>query len=164
MRRFIRWTVLLGSLLLIEPATAAVLTTITLDGNMGDWGAVLADPKQASFDGPAVPLPDLDSPSAASRDLTTFGWAYDPNNLFASSRRAAATSGRQRYLVDFDTDTDTLPDTGPLEPGAMIEFSHDCGTSFDVSDAASVTHVRWTFSTPLGVGSSGQVAYQAVIP
>ena len=164
MRRFIRWTVLLGSMLLIEPATAAVLTTITLDGNMSDRSAVLADPHQTSYDGPAGPLPDLDSPSAASRDLTTFAWSYAPNNFFAGSRRAVATSGRQRYLVDFDTDTDTLPGTGPLGPGALIEFSHDGGTSFDVSDAAPVTHVRWTFSTPLGVGSSGQVSYQAVIP
>ena len=39
--------------------SAAVLTTITVDGDMSDWSAVLADPYQTAYDGPALGLVDL---------------------------------------------------------------------------------------------------------
>ena len=42
-------------------ARTAVVTTITIDGDMSDWTAVLADPYQRSDDGPAGGLADLDA-------------------------------------------------------------------------------------------------------
>ena len=58
---------------LVLSAGAAVLTTITVDGDMSDWGAVLSDPIQTSFDGPGGTLPDLDAPvQSTGRDLSAF--------------------------------------------------------------------------------------------
>jgi hypothetical protein len=48
--------------------------------------------------------------------------------------------------------------------GATIEFSHDGGSSFDGSEAAPVTHIRWSFAAPIAPGESGQVSFQALIP
>ncbi len=48
--------------------------------------------------------------------------------------------------------------------GAIVEFSHDGGASFDLSEAAPVTHVRFTLAAPLAPGSGGQVSFRARVP
>ena len=64
---------------------------------------------------------------------------------------------------------DPVPPETAYEPGsasgagATIEFSHDGGHSFDGSEAAPVTHLRWSFPAPLAPGETGQVSFQAAI-
>ena len=48
--------------------------------------------------------------------------------------------------------------------GTTVTFSHDGGTTFDSSEAAPVTHIRWALPAPLAPGDSGTVAFQARIP
>jgi uncharacterized repeat protein (TIGR01451 family) len=97
----------------VPPATAQVLTTITIDGQMGDWAAVLADPYQAANDGPAGALPDLDAPvQSTGRDLNTFAWTYDGSYLYFYVRREASSSNRQLFWFYLDTNENGLLESG----------------------------------------------------
>jgi hypothetical protein len=94
-------------------AGAAVLTTITVDGNMGDWGAVLADPLQVSLDGPAGGMADLDAPvQSTGRDLTTFAWTYDSTYFYLYTRRVGSARNRQLFWYYLDFNADGLMSTG----------------------------------------------------
>jgi uncharacterized repeat protein (TIGR01451 family) len=48
--------------------------------------------------------------------------------------------------------------------GTTIEYSHDGGATYDGSDAAPVTHIRWTLLAPLAAsGGSATVSFQVTI-
>ena len=48
--------------------------------------------------------------------------------------------------------------------GTTIQYSHDGGGSYDASDAAPVTHIRWTLVAPLASGGgSSTVSFQVTI-
>ncbi|MCZ6649386.1 MAG: DUF11 domain-containing protein [Acidobacteria bacterium] len=48
--------------------------------------------------------------------------------------------------------------------GTTIEYSHDGGGSYDASDAAPVTHIRWTLAAALAAGGgSATVSFQVII-
>ena len=97
---------------------AQVLTTITLDGSMADWGAVLADPFQKSSDGPAAGLVDRDAPvGSTGRDLTGFAWTWDANYLYFYVARVASDSNRQRFWYYIDTNEDARMSTGEFVVG-----------------------------------------------
>ena len=94
-------------------ARAQVLTTITTDGDMSDWGAVLADGRQTAEDGPAAGLADLDAPvPSTGRDLTRFAWTYDTTYLYFYVGRVASASNRQRFWFYVDTNDDGLQQSG----------------------------------------------------
>lgn len=108
----------LGAILaatLVGSAGAAVLTTITVDGDMSDWSSVLADPFQTSFDGPAGDLPDLDAPvQSTGRNLSTFAWTYDSNYFYLFTRRVGSAKNRQMFWYYLDFNSDGLMSTGEL--------------------------------------------------
>ena len=109
------WTVvlLLTAVLSFTSAPAQVLTTINIDGNMGDWTAVLADPYQHTYDGPAGGLPDLDSPvQSTGRDLSDFAWTYDATYLYFYVGRVGSSSNQQQWFFYLDTNDDGLLQTG----------------------------------------------------
>jgi uncharacterized repeat protein (TIGR01451 family) len=92
---------------------AAVLTTITVDGNMGDWSSVLADPLQTSFDGPGGGLTDLDAPvPSTGRDLATFAWTYDGTYFYIYTRRVGSAKNRQMFWYYLDFNADGLMNSG----------------------------------------------------
>jgi uncharacterized repeat protein (TIGR01451 family) len=47
--------------------------------------------------------------------------------------------------------------------GMSITFSHDGGATWDASDAAPVTHVKWSLGAPLAPASAGTVTLQVRI-
>lgn len=47
--------------------------------------------------------------------------------------------------------------------GTTITFSHDGGLTFDASESAPVTHVRWSRAAVLSPGGGGTVAFQVSI-
>jgi len=103
------------------PVSAAVLTTITVDGDMSDWSAVLADPYQTAYDGPALGLPDLDAPvQSTGRDLMAFAWTYDSSYLFFYTQRAASSSNQQNFWFYCDTNDDGLLQSG--EPVIAVDW------------------------------------------
>ena len=97
---------------------AQVLTTITLDGNMADWAAVLANPTQKSSDGPAPGALDRDAPVASTgRDLTGFAWTWDNTYLYFYVSRVASDSNKQRFWYYLDTNEDNRMATGEFVVG-----------------------------------------------
>ena len=95
------------------PVRAQVLTTITTDGDMSDWTAVLSDAWQTSSDGPTPGVVDRDAPiQSTGRDLLTFAWTYDTAHLLLYVERVASESNRQRFWFYVDTSDDGLQQTG----------------------------------------------------
>lgn len=93
-------------------AGTPTLTTIAIDGNMGDWSVVLADPDNVALDGPAGGLPDADSPSQSMLDLDTFAFTWDAANLYLYLHRQGNTKSIRYYWFYMDLDDDGLMETG----------------------------------------------------
>jgi len=97
---------------------ALILTSITIDGNMADWSAVLADSFQFAADGPAGGLADRDAPvGSTGRDLTGFAWTWDATYLYFYVSRVASDSNRQRFWYYLDTNEDNRMATGEYVVG-----------------------------------------------
>jgi uncharacterized repeat protein (TIGR01451 family) len=110
-----------GACALLPASEAAVLRTITVDGDMSDWVDVLADPYQTSIDGPRDGLIDLDAPvPSTGRDLTAFAWTYDANFFYLYVERVGSSSNRQIFWFYMDTDEDGLMQTG--EPLVRVSW------------------------------------------
>ena len=97
---------------------ALILTSITIDGNMADWSAVLADSFQFAADGPAGGLVDRDAPvGQTGRDLTGFAWTWDATYLYFYVSRVASDANRQRFWYYLDTNEDNRMSTGEYVVG-----------------------------------------------
>jgi len=89
------------------------LTTITLDGNLADWTAVLGDPDNNVCDGPSGGLADRDTPvQSTGRDLTHFAYTWDDDNVYLFTERVGSTSNTQSFVYYGDVDNDRLMETG----------------------------------------------------
>ena len=83
------------------------------------------------------------------------------------------------YIIDYanagDGDAfqvlilDTIPANTTYLPGSasgagmLIEFSHDGGISFDTSELAPVTQIRWSVLLPIVPGAAGTVSFSVVV-
>ena len=109
-----RW--FLGATLLIAgfgDLHPAVLTSISIDGNVSDWSAVLADNWQRTLDGPAGGLPDLDAPvQSTGRDLTAFAWTYDSAYFYMYLSRTGSSSNKQLFWYYLDLNFDERMQSG----------------------------------------------------
>jgi uncharacterized repeat protein (TIGR01451 family) len=105
---------------------------------------------------PAVTLvKSVDKPSAEPGEILTYTVTYNSTG---------STDARQVVLAD-EVPSPTVYLAGSATgTGAVIEFSHDGGLTFDSSEAAPVTHIRWSLSSPLSPGDSGQVSFQSSVP
>jgi len=95
---------------LLASCETPTLTTITLDGLMDDWAAVLANPRNLTEDGDGSSLSclestDRDCPVARQTlDLTRFAWTYDEAKLYLFVERLR--DGQQAYAVFLHADLD----------------------------------------------------------
>src|SRR5882672_5602362 len=83
----VAWIVVAAAMLAAVPgslalAAAPTLTTITVDGNFGDWTAVLANPDNVYLDGPAGGRIDLDAPIDPVLNVDTFAFTWDATNFY----------------------------------------------------------------------------------
>jgi uncharacterized repeat protein (TIGR01451 family) len=89
---------------------------IDIDGSMGDWANVLADPDNNACDGgsPNVePQPDRDAPvQSTGRDLIHFAYAWDDIGVYTYTVRSGSISNVQRFIYYADIDNDGLMETG----------------------------------------------------
>ena len=89
------------------------LTSITLDGDVSDWAAVLADPDNNVCDGPSGGLTDRDSPvQSTGRDLTHFAYTWDATNIYLFTERFGSASNTQSFVYYADTNNNGLMETG----------------------------------------------------
>jgi uncharacterized repeat protein (TIGR01451 family) len=104
------------------PALAGTptLRTITVDGDMADWAAVLADPDNVHLDGPAGGLPDADAPADPILDLDTFAYTWDATNLYLYIHRRRSSTNIKYYWFFFDADNDGRMEQG--EPVLRLEW------------------------------------------
>jgi uncharacterized repeat protein (TIGR01451 family) len=108
-----------------------------------------------TVEAPAMTLvKSADRASAAPGDVITYAVVYTSTGT---------TDARQVVLVDA-IPASTIYVAGSAQgPGMLIEFSHDGGAAFDASEAAPVTHIRWSSPAPLPPGATGSVSFQVIV-
>ncbi len=123
-----------------------------IDDNMGGPGGAIGSTVPPA---PTMTLVKaVDRASAAPGDVLTYSVVY------TSAGGADALGVVVTDAVPPETDYVAGSASGT---GALVEFSHDGGVTFDVSETPPVTHVRWSFPTPLSPGASGTVTFQATV-
>ncbi|MER3463807.1 MAG: hypothetical protein C4329_04690 [Chitinophagaceae bacterium] len=96
--------------------------SITMDGNMSDWNAILNDPHNNTYDG----NPDLDQPlSDAGRDLVRFAFTEDASYLYMYLKRAGSSSNKVDILFYSDINNNEFMDF--REPIVHIDWSGSNG-------------------------------------
>jgi hypothetical protein len=105
----------------------ATLLTITVDGNSADWGPVLANAGQVTFDGEwanCATSTDKDyvtnpgpprtcaSRSITGRDLAQFAWTFDGTNVYLYVKRFGSSANTQNFLFYMDTNSNQRMNTG----------------------------------------------------
>jgi len=88
------------------------LTSITIDGSMADWSAVLGNPANVILDGPAGGLPDADSPVPNDRDLLRAAFTWDSSYLYFHVQRESGSNQGRRFWFYLDINNDGIMTTG----------------------------------------------------
>jgi uncharacterized repeat protein (TIGR01451 family) len=96
----------------------------------------------------------VDRATARPGDLLTYSIAYTGGGS-ASSFAVTVTDAVPAEVVYVAGSA-----TGA---GTTITYSHDGGTTYTPSDAAPVTHIRWSRTSPLAPGGSGTAAFRAAV-
>ena len=87
------------------------LTTITPDGNMADWAAVLADADNNSCD--AADATDRDAPvQSTGRNLIRTAVTWDANYFYMYTARSGSSTNTQNFIYYNDSNNDGLVSTG----------------------------------------------------
>jgi hypothetical protein len=84
-----------------EGTDKMVLTTITVNGNMNDWAAVLDNPNNILIDGVSG-VNDADNVSLTPEDLTKAAFTWDSNNMYWYFRRVYDTTEETSIFVYLD--------------------------------------------------------------
>jgi hypothetical protein len=105
----------------------ATLLTISVDGSSADWGPVLANADQVTFDGEWAncatstdkdyvinpgPPPQCASRSIGGRDLAQFAWTFDATNIYLYVRRFGSATNTQTFYFYMDTNSNQRMNTG----------------------------------------------------
>ncbi|MEA3288519.1 MAG: choice-of-anchor D domain-containing protein [Candidatus Marinimicrobia bacterium] len=110
--------------------------------------------------GEPMPLPELtlsksvDLATAAPGDTLTYTVVY------SNVGEGLATS--VVVIEDIPVETTYVENTA-VGINMTIEFSHDNGTSYDVSQSEPVTNIRFTRTLSLPAGSNGTVTFKAIV-
>jgi uncharacterized repeat protein (TIGR01451 family) len=156
--------------MVIPGSTMAILAVVAVPPGvaLGDVGTVTLRARSSrrirmvdvAIDTITISSPSLtlvksvDRAVAAPADVLTYTLVY------------TNTGGADAHAVEV---IDPVPAYATYVPGSAagagmtVTFSHDGGSTWDASQAAPVTHVRWTRATPLAPASSGSVTLQARI-
>ena len=108
-------------------------TTISIDGDLSDWGAVLGDLDNNACDevGPG----DRDDPvQSTGRDMIRTAATWDTSRFYMFTARAASTNNTQNYIYYGDLNNNGLMENG--ETVLVAEWSGNTGT---------VTFERYTY-------------------
>jgi uncharacterized repeat protein (TIGR01451 family) len=136
-----------------DGATATVVATATSSVAASANDSVTDDVTVAS---PALTLvKSVDRATAAPGDVLTYTVAYSSTGT---------TAAHEVVIVDAVPPPAVYVPGSAAGAGAALAYSHDGGATFDGSDAAPVTHVRFTLAAPLAPGASGSVSFRASVP
>ena len=117
---------------------APTLTSITIDGGMADWAAVLANPDNVVLDGPGGGLIDADTPSAA-RDIDKVAYTWDATYLYFYVHRQGSSGEFNYFWFHFDLNNDgRVANDAPLLNVAWWGTNGKTTTTLDLYKAAQL--------------------------
>lgn len=94
---------------------------LTIDGDVTDWGIVLADQDNNVCDGPSGGIVDLDAPVGSNgQDIVQFTFTYDETWLYFYTERAESDNNVQNFGYYADVDNDGFMEEG--EPVVWAEW------------------------------------------
>lgn len=155
---------------LAKNGTLAILAVATIppglpDGRTCTITLTASSSKKPSVTDPATHVITIATPSVAlvkSVDRAT----ARPGDVLTYSIAYTAGGSAPAYGI---TVTDAVPAAvayvagSAAGAGATITYSHDGGATYTASDAAPVTHIRWTRTSPLSPGGSGTASFRAAV-
>jgi uncharacterized repeat protein (TIGR01451 family) len=97
----------------------------------------------------------VDSVNAQPGDLLTYTVVYTSNG---------SVDAHTVTLVDPIPPPSVYLVGSAVGVGATIEFSHDGGSNFDSDETGIVTHIRWSFPSPLAPTTTGTVSFRVQVP
>ncbi len=101
--RWVAAVTLTLALLLGQSSDGLIIHSITVDGNVSDWGDVLTDPENVVADaGSFSDPPDPDAPGTADRDLRGVAFTWDSTNLYFFFRRTLSGNSSFDFLAYID--------------------------------------------------------------
>jgi len=115
------------------------LTTITLDGNMADWAAVLANPDNYVLDGPGGGLVDADAPSMPRVNVDKIAFTWDATYLYLYVHRQGTAGEFNYFWFHFDLNNDGyVANNAPLFSAAWWGSNQKVTTALDLYKAANI--------------------------
>ncbi|HET6371703.1 MAG TPA: DUF11 domain-containing protein, partial [Candidatus Polarisedimenticolia bacterium] len=118
---------------------APTLTTITIDGSMADWAAVLANPENVVLDGPGGGLADADPAVPANLDLNKIAYTWDATYLYFYVSRQASAPEFNYFWFHLDLNNDgRVPNNAPLLKLGWWGNNRRTDTSLEIYKAANV--------------------------
>jgi uncharacterized repeat protein (TIGR01451 family) len=100
-------------------------------------------------------LKSVSSPTVAPGDRLTYTVSYT---------NAGTVPAVSAILIDSVPSPSIFVTGSAAGGGTTIGFSHDGGLTFDASQAAPVTHIRWALASALAPGAGGSVSFQVDVP
>jgi len=155
---------------LAKDASLPILAIATIPAGLPDGRDATVTITASSSKKPTVTDPAVDTITVATPSVTLVK-SVDratarPGEVLTYSIAYTGTGSASSYGV---TVTDVVPAavlyvTGSAT-GALttITYSHDGGATYTASDAAPVTHIRWSRTSPLAPGGSGTASFRAAV-
>jgi len=130
--------VLVGVVGITGSLGAPTLTSITIDGGMADWAAVLANPDNVVLDGPGGGLIDADTPSAAL-NIDEVAYTWDATYLYFYVHRQGSSGEFNYFWFHLDLNNDgRVANNAPLLNVAWWGTNRKTTTTLDLYKAANV--------------------------
>jgi uncharacterized repeat protein (TIGR01451 family) len=155
--------------ILAPAASLPILTVVSAPGGVVNGQVVTVVTTATSVSAPlqdsandvvTVAIPELTLVKAVDKATAVPGEVLTYSVNYTSS---GAADAHNVVLVDA-IPADTVYVLGSAAgAGTVIEFSHDGGATFDASETAPITHLRWTLAAPLAPGGSGVVTFQSTL-
>ncbi len=144
----------------VAPAGVAQGLTVTL--TLSAVSAALALATETATDVLRVAIPSLTLLKSVDRATAPPGTSL----LYSIAYTSGGTTDAYGVVLVDPVPSQTLYVSGSptaSAAGTIVEWSHDGGTTFNASEAAPVTHVRFRLSTALAPGATGNVSYRASV-
>lgn len=151
-------------------ASLAILAVATIPAGLPDGRTCTLTLTASSSKKPAVTDPAIDAITVATPSITLVKSvdraSARPGDVLTYSIVYTGGGSAPAYAV---TVTDAVPPTtvyvagSATGAGTTITFSHDGGVTYDASQTAPVTHIRWIRTSSLAPGGSGTTSFQAAV-
>lgn len=155
---------------LAASASLSILAVATVPAGLSTGAACTITLTASSGKKPAATDTAIDALSIATPSLTLVKSAdkatAPPGGVVTYTLTYTAGGTASSYGISI---VDQVPANTDYVTGSAagasttVAFSHDGGVTYDASQAAPVTHIRWQRTSPLAPGGSGTTSFQASV-